>query len=508
MRKPISSCFAVTFALGCLALAIPTWGVCAEEKPASSKTTAPVQLGAQQGGHAKDCYQYAKDRPNEYVLVLDAATDPPRFFVPKPHTYTTHPIRVCIANTDYAKSYQVFANYSELPPPANTLSLIKQFMDVKRDQSLSACLEVKTDKLSASEEAAYKRVDECMTTIDGTWTRILPNDGSQGLSLLNALHLFETGPVNEWSADRIQNSLSGHLETIEKKCPAAIRPDIDTLKTPQSQKDALTCWFEKKEVEKYPEMIDNIKSVLQFGLRHIGNASQNVFLVTSRANSEVEVVVRSTPLVVSAPQQKDIGGVTKDWKVGLSYGAATDVARYSFQIRSLAYVRFGVAVGYSSTHGQSVRTTRNDLGAEVLRRSDDLGITPMVVMTHYWCGADERAIQPWDKSRSCWGWNLVPTIAVGLPITTTNALQQVFLGLVWQPLPAIGFIGGAHLGRVTRMRSEFFDGMAVPLSSSNFRPEVDAIETVTRLGWYVGAVITDATFIKLIRDALGSSSKN
>jgi hypothetical protein len=505
MRKPISSCFAVTFALGCLALAIPTWGVCAEEKPASSQTTAPVQLGAQQGGHAKDCYQYAKDRPNEYVLVLDAATDPPRFFAPKPHTYASHPIRVCIANVDYSKNYQVFANYAELPPPANTLNLIKEFM-ARGKQETSGIPIVEENKFSAPGLASWAKVKACLKHIDGIMADA--DAGSQGLSLLNALHLFETGLVNEATAARIQNSLIGYLETVEKKCPAEIRPDIAVLRAEQNNVSNLTSWLNSKQIEKYPDMIDSIKSVLQFGLRHIGNASQNVFFVSSRANSEVEVVVRSMPLVVSAPQQKDIDGVAKDWKIGLSYGAATDVARYSFQIRSLAYVRFGVAVGYSSTHGQSVSTTRNDLGAEVLRRNDDLGITPMVVMTHYWCGADERAIQPWDNSRSCWKWNMAPTIAVGLPITTTNALQQVFLGLVWQPLPAIGFIGGAHLGRVNRMRPEFFDGMAVPLSSSNFRPDVDAIETVTRLGWYVGAVITDATFIKLIRDALGSSSKN
>lgn len=504
MRKPISSCFAVTFALGCLALAIPTWGVRAEEKPASSQTTAPVQLGAQQGGHAKDCYQYAKDRPVEYVLVLDAATDPPRFFVPKPHTYTTHPIRVCIANVDYSKNYQVFANYAELPPPANTLNLLKEFMRVV-DRNAGD----KPTGLSASEKDAYTRVSKCIGTYDGIWGKIPKSPKCQGLSLLNALHLFETGPVNEATAARIQNSLTGYLEMVEEDC-STIKSDIAMLNAVETKDPNLVAWLTKQKDANYPGIIDNIKSVLQFGLRHIGNASQNVFLVTSRANSEVEVVVRSTPLVVSAPKQVDIedDDKPKDLKVGLSYGAATDVARYSFQIRSLAYVRFGVAVGYSSTHGQSVSTTRNDLGAEVLRRNDDLGITPMVVMTHYWCGADERAIQPWDNSRSCWGWNMVPTIAVGLPITTTNALQQVFLGLVWQPLPAIGFIGGAHLGRVNRMRPEFFDGMAVPLGNTNFRPEVDATETVTRLGWYVGAVITDATFIKLIRDALGSSSKN
>ena len=62
---------------------------------------------------------------------------------------------------------------------------------------------------------------------------------------------------------------------------------------------------------------------------------------------------------------------------------------------------------------------------------------------------DERSIQPWDRSRgsTCWRVNtFIPTLAVGLPITTTSTLQQIFLGLVWQPMPAIGLVGGAHLG--------------------------------------------------------------
>ena len=44
--------------------------------------------------------------------------------------------------------------------------------------------------------------------------------------------------------------------------------------------------------------------------------------------------------------------------------------------------------------------------------------------------------------------------------------------------------------------------MALPTSATGFRAEVDTVETVTRLGWYLGVVLTDATFVKLVKDLM------
>lgn len=473
----------------------------------SKKNEAPVTLGAQPSAAAKDCYQYAKESRNEYVIVLDAAADPPRFFSPASYTYAGQTVRVCIANPDYSKKYEIFANYADLAPPQSfDISDIRGKNGEKAgaDDALQGNNELR-DYANYINNCKNDSITEPLVAPDGSGKTLL--SAEQALSRL----AYEPGyPVSAAQAATIELSIATLLDNlirIKHECRevklkiAAIETALVSTSKPLSEQAKK--YLNDVVVVGKRFIVDSERwtGVFQFAISHIQSARQNVFNVSSRANSEVEVVVRTSPLVYAETGSAD------SKSINLSYGKATEVARYTFQIRSLSYVRFGVSVGYSSTHSQTVGTTRNDLGVEVLRRTDELGIVPMVVMTHYWCGADEREIQPWHRGRGCWKWNLLPTIAVGLPITPTNTLQHIFMGLVWQPIPAIGIIGGAHLGRVNRLRPEFFDGMALPASSSNFRPEVDAVETVTRLGWYVGAVITDATFIKLIRDALGGGSK-
>lgn len=458
----------------------------------SSKTTTPVQLGASAAGHVEDCHAYAREHDTEHVLVLDAATKPPRFYSLRDYTYTGSKIRVCIQHVDHTKRYDVFANYTELPPASSPIDLSDLFK-VLRTQQGSPCNPLSlNDNDTKDFEAARGGALACQGTVGGMLGTVE--------SALRGLATNGEPPLPEDEAQKTGKLLTEKWGKLKTDC-GDISKHLETLQNlankNQDQKDKFQCYITK--AQEAEQRAKGWTTVFQFALQHLEATNSNLFNVASRANTEAEIVVRSTPLVLS---KKD--GEAKE-SLSLSYGTPTDIARYSLQIRSLAYVRFGLAVGYSSTHGQSVTTARNDLGVDVLRRNDDLGITPMVVMTHYWCGADERRIQPWDKSRSCWGWNLVPTIAIGVPITSSNALQHFFLGLVWQPIPAIGFIAGGHIGRVNRVRAEFFDGMAVQSGNIGFRPDVDAMETVTRLGWYVGAVITDATFVKLLRDMLGGN---
>ncbi|HMY60281.1 MAG TPA: hypothetical protein PK472_18585, partial [Pseudomonadota bacterium] len=431
--------------------------------------------------------------------------EPPRFVSPKAYTYTGQAIRVCIANPDYSKKYELVANYSDLPPPANSSSLVALLTNLFESRGLtpSAKLTINQTLLRAFTEIS-RCAGEGLTQLSDA--NLLSADAALRLLTSESKRLSATDAIKvEVSITELMNRVN---QTNSLKECLNIEANIKLLQSeiddPASTLEAADKAFLKERIEAGKASIlerQQWASVYQFALTHLQTVRQNLFNLSSRANAEVDLVVRSTPLVYTA------GASGKAQTIQLAYGKASDVARYSFQIRSLSYVRFGVSVGYSSTHSQSVSTTRNDLGVDVLRRTDDLGIIPMVVMTHYWCGADEREIQPWDRTPPCWKWNLAPTIAVGLPITTTNTLQHIFLGLVWQPIPAIGLIGGAHLGRVNRLRAEFSDGMMVPAGNNGFRPEVDTVETVTRLGWYVGAVITDATFIKLIRDALGSGTK-
>ena len=52
------------------------------------------------------------------------------------------------------------------------------------------------------------------------------------------------------------------------------------------------------------------------------------------------------------------------------------------------------------------------------------------------------------------------------------------------------------------MRSEFYDGMALPTSATGFRAESGHCLYCVHLGWYLGVVLTDATFVKLVKDLM------
>lgn len=456
---------------------------------------------AQTSSHADDCYQYVKDHPEYYVVVLDASLHPPRFSSLSQKTYASVDLRVCIHKPDYSRRYEVQVNYADLKSPPSILSIADLVVqrsggDANRD-------------FSEELKAAGKVITDC--------NAYLNRESKNIFEQLQKLVAQEGRAVTFDDAQKIHANLEKSWNLVKNICPG---PQLDAaLKKLQLAMDQNGA---TKEVKKFCQHKIDIKKTLeprinawdkaiQFSKKHISTVDENVFTLGSRVNTEAEVVVRSAPLVMTSitgnagnTDEKTDGKVDDDadekTTASLSYGPVTDLAGYTFQIRSLSYVRFGFSLGYSSVQNQGVTTGRNDTGSEVLRTKQDMGLTSMILMTHYWCGADEREIQPWDRSRGCWWANLLPTIAVGLPITAINTFQHIFLGAVWQPVPAIGLVGGAHLGRVDRMRAEFSDGMAFPAGNTGFRPEVDTVETVTKIGWYVGAVVTDAAFIKLFKD--------
>ena len=107
---------------------------------------------------------------------------------------------------------------------------------------------------------------------------------------------------------------------------------------------------------------------------------------------------------------------------------------------------------------------------------------------------------PWDRNRAAGGQNLLPTIAVGLPITAINTFQHIFLGAVWRPVPAIGLLAARTCGRVDPHAGRVLGWNGLPRWEHWFPgPVTTQLETVTKIGWYVGAVVTDAAFIKLFK---------
>lgn len=471
--------------------------------PAAAANADPAATAvldsARSSEHTDDCDQYAKDHPAYAVLILDASATPPRFSSPAKKVYAGDALRLCIKHADYSKRYEVQVSYSDLKPPANVLSISDLLAGGTPQPQGGSGIGFSED---SPEAKALDRITNCADERLKSGTINLANQ-------FKLLVSKEGSSVSAQEAIKIRNEINQKWDWIGEFCKvSSLEYDIATLeqadleKIADKQKQVEATESRKEGIALAKTLIPRVlawSKAVQFAQKQISDVDQNVYTLASSANTEAEVVVRSAPLVMtSSGEIKTKTG--REVTIALSYGPATDLARYTFQIRGLSYVRFGLSLGYSSVQSQGVTTGRNDTGSEVLRTKQDMGLTTMLLMTHYWCGADEREIQPWDRSRSCWWANLLPTVAVGLPITSINTFQHIFLGAVWQPVPAIGLVGGAHLGRVDRMRAEFSDGMALPAGNTGFRPEVDTVETVTKLGWYVGAVITDATFIKLFKD--------
>src|SRR5262249_14440368 len=130
-------------------------------------------------------------------------------------------------------------------------------------------------------------------------------------------------------------------------------------------------------------------------------------------------------------------------------------------------------------------------------------IVPLLVLSHYWYGADVRAPQPWDFKRPRWYLNLIPTFAFGIPLSK-SPIENFFIGSQWQPVPGVGMMLGAHVGKVNALRSGFAVGGSTPMPADGFRIG-DAVEQRFKSGFYFGVTISDTVFIKLLLALAGGA---
>ena len=144
-----------------------------------------------------------------------------------------------------------------------------------------------------------------------------------------------------------------------------------------------------------------------------------------------------------------------------------------------------------------------DAGAQVITHGNDAGILPIFVLSHYWCGADLREVQPYHRFGRCgWANTLLPTLAVGIPLSK-DPTKNIFLGGMLQPVPGLALIGGMHVGQVSVLRHGYIDGQPPPLIQGQAFDVSQAQENVTRLGYFVGVVVTDSIFVSLFSKLTG-----
>lgn len=216
------------------------------------------------------------------------------------------------------------------------------------------------------------------------------------------------------------------------------------------------------------------------------------FPVAVERDKEMAIVVNGARLKL----RQDAEQKTESMMV---FGDSRVLARTAVQIRTLVYVRASLGLAWTSLNNPSYSVAPNQEGTQVLSASQSAELVPMLVLSHYWTGADLRALQPWDKNRAGWWKNLFPTFAIGIPLNK-SPFENFFVGAQLQPVPGLSVIGGAHIGKVNVLRDGFTVGAAVPAS---FRA-TDAAEQAYRPGGFVGVAIMDSLFVKLILSLIGT----
>ena len=222
--------------------------------------------------------------------------------------------------------------------------------------------------------------------------------------------------------------------------------------------------------------------------QYLQDAQRNLIRLPSSVDSRIEVAVFRT----STSTQIDAGLAS----LRLVSGAAQRVATLTVESRSRSRFRLDAGLVYS---GLVENTYKTGIGADGNRSiqvdSTAVPVVPMVFLSYYWKPVDPREACPFSSATACPRVNLLPTLAVGVPLTR-NPLEHFFVGGLWQPVPFFAFTAGAHIGRVNLLRDGFEENTAPP-SAMNFSDK-DLVTSGFRVSYFVGAVITSDVFVKVL----------
>lgn len=279
---------------------------------------------------------------------------------------------------------------------------------------------------------------------------------------------------------KLVKELAQHRDDLRKAYAALAVSEQDKAKEPEKAGGETD-----KSLADAALRLLNTLATLEEQLESFGSQPLH-FPVAVERDNQVAIVVSGARLKL----RQDADQKTESMMV---YGDSRELARTSVQIRTLVYVRASLGLAWTSLNNPSFSVAPNQEGTQVLVASQSSELVPMLVLSHYWTGADLRALQPWDTNRRGWWKNMFPTFAIGIPLTK-SPFENFFVGAQLQPVPGLSVIGGVNIGKVNVLRDGFTVGAAVPAS---FRA-ADAAEQVYRPGGFVGIAVADSLFVKLI----------
>lgn len=155
--------------------------------------------------------------------------------------------------------------------------------------------------------------------------------------------------------------------------------------------------------------------------------------------------------------------------------------------RTWFQLQLGAALSSIESHGYALQSGAEGDGNVLVRESSSLLVEPAVFATVFWCGQDLNHVV---YERSCGSEDtswvpLLPTLAVGVPLSSALADGNFYLGLSLPYIPYVSILAGLHLARVRRP----IDG-AVGRQTMATSLE-DVTELQVRTGGFVAVALTD-----------------
>lgn len=478
-----------------------------------------------------DCAAYQRKNQDKFIIVFNTQSRPAH--VPRDYTYSSVPVFVCVDNIDYRFKYGVSVNLKDLAPVRTALDELTGAADSKDGSSgiqksgrlpdLALQLEVKQQlelarliaRLNGPEPVLYPDARDAYEKLlsydtsaweDG-WRQLLQYTVSHLLTAGQNLIRIGTGKDKEveilikgsqldLAPESVRQFLAAQaeIERREQEWQSARQKASDANGTNKKTLENLKAQL--AELEKLTPQTSALKAQIERLNEQLKETSAKLKAAYDELHN-LELKALESKQAAEASRDAAQKAIGKSSELKLKYAEAKELDRVTIQSRSLTYIRGSLGLAYTTLQNRSYSLGPNDVGAQVIRSNTDLQMLAMLVLSHYWCGADLRETkQPWDRSRSCWAANLAPTFALGVPLNK-NPLENILIGMQWSPVPGFGLLTGVHVGRVNALRPGFAEGNAPPPDSS-FRIE-DAAAQKTAVGFSIGGTLTDALLIRLIR---------
>jgi hypothetical protein len=236
-------------------------------------------------------------------------------------------------------------------------------------------------------------------------------------------------------------------------------------------------------------------------LTHFQGAQRNLFRKTGEFDRRIEVTIYASTASLTVTE----GTETTVTSYNVAYTTPQPIATLVFEARSRSHARFGVGAVYSFLEEPTYRVGIDSNGTRQIQiTSNAAGLMPVLTLSHYWKGVDEREFCSLGNATRLngpcpWVNHVFPSIVVGLPLNKTP-FSHFFVGGQWQPLSGLSVIGGAHIGKIKRLSGGLSTGDAPP-DNPNFSID-NATEEYFGVNGFIGAAFTDDLLIKLFAKLL------